>query len=89
MKYRPAEEVEKGRSRDPIAVCRQRLIELGYLTGEEATSFMAEGKSATEATNEDFPPEVVAYLNKGIEAAIASPLPAAEEGAMWVFKENN
>jgi hypothetical protein len=50
---------------------------------------MAEGKSAGEATNEDFPPEVVAYLNKGIEAAIASPLPSAEEGAMWVFKENN
>jgi TPP-dependent pyruvate/acetoin dehydrogenase alpha subunit len=88
-KYRPAEEVEKGRQRDPIAVCRKRLIELGHLTGEAATSFMAEGKGAGEATNEDFPPEVVAYLNKGIEAAIASPLPAAEEGAMWVFKENN
>ena len=88
-KYRPAEEVEKGRQRDPIAVCRKRLIELGHLTGEAATSFMAEGKGAGEATNDDFPPEVVAYLNKGIEAAIASPLPAAEEGAMWVFKENN
>ena len=88
-KYRPAEEVEKGRQRDPIAVCRKRLIELGHLTGEAATSFMAEGKGAGEATNDDFPPEVVAYLNKGIEAAIASPLPAAEEGAMWVFKENS
>ncbi|MEI7577795.1 MAG: thiamine pyrophosphate-dependent dehydrogenase E1 component subunit alpha [Armatimonadota bacterium] len=89
QKYRPAEEVEKGRQRDPIAVCRKRLIELGHLTGDAATSFMAEGKGASEATNDDFPPEVVAYLNKGIEAAIASPLPAAEEGAMWVFKENN
>ena len=89
QKYRPAEEVEKGRARDPIAVCRKKLIELGHLTGEAATSFMAEGKGAGEATNDDFPPEVVAYLNRGIEAAIASPLPAAEEGAMWVFKENN
>lgn len=89
QKYRPAEEVEKGRQRDPIAVCRKRLIELGHLTGDATTSFMAEGKGASEATNEDFPPEVVAYLNKGIEAAMASPLPAAEEGAMWVFKENN
>ena len=89
QKYRPAEEVEKGRARDPIAVCRKKLIELGHLTGEATTSFMAEGKGAGEATNDDFPPEVVAYLNRGIEAAIASPLPAAEEGAMWVFKENN
>lgn len=89
MKYRPADEVEKGRSRDPIAVCRKKLIDLGYLTGAAATSYMAEGKGASEATNEDFPPDVVAYLNKGIEAAMASPLPDAEEGAMWVFKEGN
>ena len=88
-KYRPADEVEKGRSRDPIAVCRQSLLELGYLSPEEAETFLAEGKNAADATNEDFPPEVVAYLNEGIEFALKSPTPPAEEGAMWVFKEAN
>ena len=86
-KYRPAEEVERGRARDPIAVCRRRLIELGFLGGEEADMYQAEGKSADKATNEDFPPEVVEYLNEGIEFAKQSPLPEAEEGAMWVFRE--
>ena len=85
MKYRPAEEIEHGRKRDPIAVCRQRLIDLGYLTGDDKTSFMAEGKNAADASNEDFPPDVVAYLNKGIEFAMASPMPAAEEAEQWVF----
>jgi len=88
-KYRSPEEVEEGRQRDPIAVCRQTLIDLGYLKGAEAEQFLAEGKGAAAATNEDFPPEVVEYLNKGIEFALASPLPEAEEGGMWVFKEGN
>jgi len=88
-KYRPQEEVERGRARDPIAMCRRALVELGYLSEAEAGQYLAEGKSAGEATNEDFPPEVVEYLNEGIQFAMKSPLPAAEEGAMWVFKENN
>lgn len=87
-KYRDPKAVEHGRSRDPIAVCRKRLVELGYLTGEAATAHQAEGKHAAEASDDDFPPEVVAYLKQGIEFAIKSPLPPAEEGAMWVFKEN-
>lgn len=87
VKYRPTPEVEEGRSRDPIAVCRRRLLELGYLTQEEAALHIAENKGAAEASSEDFPPEVVAYLDKGIKYAIASPPPPAEEGAMWVFKE--
>lgn len=87
-KYRPSEEIMHGRERDPIAVCRKRLIELGYLSGDAAQSYMAEGKNATEVTNEDFPPEVVAYLNSGIEFALNSPLPEPEEAAMWVFKEH-
>jgi TPP-dependent pyruvate/acetoin dehydrogenase alpha subunit len=87
MKYRPAEEIEEGRKRDPIAVCRQKLMDLGYLKGEEAEKYIAEGKGAGEASNEDFPPEVVEYLNKGIEFAIKSPAPAAEEGEQWVFWE--
>ena len=48
---------------------------------------MAEGKSASEVTNEDFPPEVVEFLNEGIEFAINSPTPAAEEGSKWVYFE--
>lgn len=87
-KYRDPKEVEHGRSRDPIAVCRKKLVELGYLEGDAATSYQAEGKHAAEASDEDFPADVVAYLKEGIEFAIKSPLPQAEEGAMWVFKEN-
>lgn len=86
-KYRPQQEIEEGRKRDPIAVCRQELIRLGYLTGEDATLYDAEGKNASDATNDHFPPEVVQYLSEGIEFALKSPLPEAEEGAMWVFKE--
>lgn len=88
VKYRDPKEVEKGRERDPIAVCRKRLIELGYLKGDAATAYQAEGKHAAEASDEDFPPEVVAYLKRGVEYAMQSPVPDAEEGAMWVFKEN-
>ena len=85
MKYRPPVEIEEGRKRDPIEVCRKKLIDLGYLTGEEKTMYMAEHKNAGDATNEDFPPEVVDYLNKGIEFAINSPMPAADEAEKWVF----
>lgn len=86
-KYRPKDEVQHGRERDPIAVCRKRLIELGYLTADEANHYLAEGKNAMETTNEDFPPEVVEYMNEGIAFALKSPLPAAEEAAHWVFCE--
>ncbi len=88
MKYRPSDQIEAGRTRDPIAICRQSLIERGFLSGAEAEQYIAERKSASEATNDDFPPAVVDYLNRGIEFALNSPLPDAEEGAMWVFKEN-
>lgn len=87
-KYRPTEEVQHGRERDPIAVCRKRLLELGYLTAEEATHFMAEGKNAMETTNEDFPAEVVEFMNEGIDFALKAPFPEAEEGGRWVFREN-
>ncbi|CAN5374694.1 3-methyl-2-oxobutanoate dehydrogenase subunit alpha [soil metagenome] len=86
-KYRTAEEVAQGRDRDPIAVCRRTLIDLGYLSGSDAEQYLAEGKNAADATNDDFPKEVVDYLNEGIEFAIESPLPAPEEGGKWVFKE--
>jgi TPP-dependent pyruvate/acetoin dehydrogenase alpha subunit len=87
-KYRSKEEVAEGRSRDPIGVCRRRLVELGYLAPDEANLYMAEGKNAMETTNEDFPPEVVEYMNEGISFARKSPLPEAEEAGRWVFKED-
>ncbi len=88
-KYRPAEEVEKGRSRDPIAVFKKWLVEHGEMTADQAAQFPAEGKGAGEVTDQDFPEEVVKYLTEGVEFAVKSPLPAAEEGGMWVFKEVN
>lgn len=87
-RYRSPEEVEHGRARDPIAVCRRRLMEMGLLTGEAARMHMAEGKNATDATEDDFPPEVVEYLSEGIDFALESGVPRPEEGGMWVFKEN-
>lgn len=87
-KYRPKLEVEQGRSRDPIAICRRKLVDLGYLGPDKANLYLAEGKNAMETTNEDFPPEVVEYMNEGIEFAVKSPYPSPEEGGRWVFKED-
>lgn len=86
-RYRSPEEVEHGRARDPIAICRRKLIEFGDLTSAEAELYLAEGKSAAEATNEDFPPKVVAFLDEGIKLALNSPLPDGFEGGEWVFAE--
>lgn len=86
-KYRPKDHVEEGRSRDPIAVFKRYLVEKGVLTKEDAQKFMAEGKSAADVKDEDFPAEVVEYLKEGVEFAVKSPLPEAEEGGMWVFRE--
>lgn len=87
VKYRNAAEVQLGRSRDPIAVYKKRLVGLGMLTQKEAKQYPAENKSATEITDMDFPPEVVAYLSEGVDAALAMEVPPAEEGGMWVFRE--
>ena len=87
VKYRPHDEVDRGRSRDPIAVCKRSLVELGHLTAAEAEQYAAEGKSAAELRDEDFPPEVVNYMKEGVEFAIAAAKPAAEEAAKWVFRE--
>ncbi|MDR3691213.1 MAG: thiamine pyrophosphate-dependent dehydrogenase E1 component subunit alpha [Fimbriimonas sp.] len=86
-KYRPKEDVEKGRARDPIAICRATLLALGHIDAAHAETFRAEGKNASEAKNDDFPPEVVTFLNEGIEFALQSSLPPADEGAKWVFRE--
>jgi len=86
-KYRPTEEVEKGRERDPIAVAKRVLLEMGHITKEQANTYNCEGKSAIQTTDEDFPPEVVAYIKRGADFAFKDKLPAAEEGGMWVFRE--
>lgn len=88
-KYRDKKEVLEGRSRDPIAVYKNKLVEMGILTQKEAKKYPAEGKSASEITDHDFPQEVVDYMTEGVEFALKSELPAAEEGGMWVFKEDN
>lgn len=85
-RYRDSDQVREGRDRDPIAICKRMLLEKGYITKEIAESYMAEGKGVKEARDEDFPPDVVEYMTKGIEAALASPVPPAEEGGMWVFR---
>ena len=87
VKYRPGKEVEEGRSRDPIAVCKRYLVEKGYMTKAEAANHMAEGKGAAEAKDDDFPADVVAYMKRGVDAAMQAPMPAAEEGGRWVFRE--
>jgi hypothetical protein len=80
--------VRKGRERDPIAICKAVLVKKGFLSQDEADKYSPEGRHATEVTNEDFPPDVVEYLTEGINSALAAPMPPAEEGGMWVFKEN-
>ena len=87
-KYRPTEEVEKGRARDPIAIAKRVLIEKGFLTQAEADQYPAEGKGVQEAKDEDFPPEIVEYMKAAVEFAIKSPNPEAQEGGQWVFREN-
>lgn len=86
-KYRPTKEVEEGRSRDPIAVAKRILVEQGVLSKAEAEKYSPEGKGATQVTDEDFPAEVVQYMKRGVDAALAAGTPGAEEGAMWVFAE--
>ncbi|MBL8064381.1 MAG: thiamine pyrophosphate-dependent dehydrogenase E1 component subunit alpha [Chthonomonadaceae bacterium] len=88
-KYRPKEEVDEGRARDPIAVMKRIMVAEGHMTQKEAANWVAEGKGASEVSNDDFPPEVVQYLSEGIEFAVNSPLPEAEEGGMWVYREDN
>lgn len=88
-KYRPAELVEIGRRRDPIAVAKELLVAKGFLSKEDAAKYMAEGKNAMETSDEDFPPEVIEYLTRGVSYALKSPVPPAEEATKWVFKENN
>lgn len=87
-RYRPSELVNRGRARDPIAICKKYLLDHGMISKEDSEKYEAEGKGAAEAKNEDFPPEVVEYLNEGVEFAINSGLPPPEEGGMWVYRED-
>jgi len=88
-RYRPPDEVKAGRSRDPIAICKKHLFEKGMIGQVEVDSFQAEGKSATEAKNEDFPPSVIEYMTEGVKFALQSGVPPAEEGGKWVFREDS
>ena len=87
-KYRPADEVQEGRKRDPIAVMKGHMVKAGLMTKAEAKQFAAESKSASEVTDIDFPEDVVAYLTEGVTAALKAPVPDATEGEMWVFRED-
>lgn len=86
-RYRPEEEIEEGRRRDPIGVAKKILMEEGILSEEEAKRYPAEGLGASDVTDEDFPPEVVEFLNRGVEFAMKSEVPEGEEGGYWVFRE--
>ena len=88
-KYRPGDNVEQGRARDPIAIAKAKLVESGALTKAEAAQYSPEGKGAGQVSDDDFPPDVVAYLKEGVDAALKAGAPKAEEGGMWVFREGN
>ena len=88
-RYRPTDEVKEGRKRDPLHVMKTKMVELGYLTQDEADRHPAEHKGASETTDDDFPEDVVAYLTKGVNFAMKSPLPDAHEAEQWVFREEN
>lgn len=88
-KYRPSEQVEAARKRDPIGVMKEILISKGYISAADAAKYPVENKGAGELTDEDFPADVVAFLHKGVTAALKSPVPDAEEGGMWVFREES
>lgn len=86
-RYRPKDAVEEGRDRDPIAVMKDIMLSKGFIDKDYADRYPAEHKSASDVTDDDFPPRVVEYLHKGVEYAINSPLPEAAEAAQWVFAE--
>lgn len=88
-RYRPEEEVANGRSRDPIAVMKRHLVESGLLSEEDAARFAPEGKDAPSTTDQDFPPEVVSYLKRGVEFAIKAPMPEPDEAFRWVYAEGD
>jgi TPP-dependent pyruvate/acetoin dehydrogenase alpha subunit len=89
VKYRPQDEVEVGRSRDPIAEMKKVMIAEGLLTQKEADKHPAEYKGAGEVTDHDFPERVVEFLSRGVDFALKSPLPDASEARRWVFKEED
>ncbi len=88
-KYRPQDEVEEGRERDPIFVMKKKMIEAGMLTQKDADKYPAEFKRASEVTDHDFPSEVVEYMTEGVEHALKSELPEAGEAEQWVFAEGD
>jgi TPP-dependent pyruvate/acetoin dehydrogenase alpha subunit len=86
-KYRTPAEVERGRARDPIAIYKKHMVEIGLLSQADSDRFAPEGKDAPSTTDEDFPPEVVTALKKAVDFAVKSTLPDAEEAFRWVYAE--
>ena len=86
-RYRTAAEVEAGRARDPIAVYKKHLVEMGLLSQADSDRYAPEGKDAPSTTDEDFPPEVVAALKSAVDFAVKSELPDASEAFQWVYAE--
>lgn len=68
--YKPAEEIEAWRRRDPIAAFRRRLAEMGIM-----------GDEAAEAVDR----EVAAQIDEAVRFAEDSPFPAPEDALQDVF----
>lgn len=64
LRYRPKEELEEWKNRDPVIIMRSKLVEKQYLTGEEI-----------EALEKDIEKEV----EEAIDYALNSPFPAKED----------
>ncbi|MBA3725866.1 MAG: hypothetical protein H0W86_05300 [Armatimonadetes bacterium] len=62
---------------------------MGILSKADADKYSPEGKDAPSTTDEDFPPDIVKALKEGVDFAVASPVPEAEEGSKWVFAEGS
>lgn len=86
-RYREEDAVNQGRQRDPIGVMKKHLLDLGEIDQDFFDRYPAENKGAGDITDDDFLPEVVEYMSKGVEFAIASDEPDKKEAAMWVFRE--
>ena len=68
--YKPKEEVEEWMKKDPIAMFRKQLIEMGILTEQDADRI-------TQEVNEE--------IDKAVKFAEESPFPAPEEALEDVF----
>ncbi len=71
-KYRPADELEKDKARDPVLQMRRTLMELG---------------AASEADIERLDAVIKETVNSAADEAEAMPMPPATDALKWVFSE--